>query len=77
MSPLSRHHRTCFPRLHSSLFCKIGAAVVGSRRRHSYISYDYLLLDVRNYNGVLDITANNSANHENVSGVSADPQMQG
>ena len=42
-----------------------------------YISYDDLLRDVRDYTGVLDFTANILTNHENTSGVSADPQVQG
>ena len=37
------------------------------------ISYDDLLRDVRDF---LDFTANAPANHENASGVSADPQVQ-
>ena len=41
-----------------------------------YISYDDLLRDLRNYTGVLDSTANAPGNHENASGVSADPQVQ-
>ena len=40
------------------------------------ISYDDLLRDVRDYTGVLDFTAHAPANHENASGVSADPQVQ-
>ena len=40
------------------------------------ISYDDLLWDVRDYTGVLYVTANTPANHENASGVSADPQVQ-
>ena len=33
-------------------------------------------MNVRDYIGVLDFTANISANHENTSGVSTDPQVQ-
>ena len=43
---------------------------------NDYISYDDLLRDVRDYTGVLDVTANAPANHENASRVSADPQVQ-
>ena len=43
---------------------------------NDYISYDDLLWDVRDYINVLDFTANIPANHENASGVSADPQAQ-
>ena len=52
---------------------------MGYRPRHldnDYISYDDLLRDVRDYTGVLDFAANAPANHENASGVSADPQVQ-
>ena len=42
---------------------------------NDYISYDNLLRDVRDYTGVLDFS-NISANHENTSGVSIDPQVQ-
>ena len=41
-----------------------------------YISHDDLLRDVRDHTGVLDFNANIPANHENVSGLSADPQVQ-
>ena len=41
-----------------------------------YISYDDLLRDVRDYTGGLDFIANVSANHENATGVSVDPQVQ-
>ena len=44
---------------------------------NDYNSYDNLLQGVRDYTGVLDFTANISTNHENASGVSADPQVQG
>ena len=43
---------------------------------NDYISYDDLLRDVRGYTGILNFTANAPANHENASGVSADPQVQ-
>ena len=43
---------------------------------NDYISYDDLLRGVRDYTGVLNFTANAPANHENASGVSADPQVQ-
>ena len=43
----------------------------------NYISYDDLLRDARNYTGVMDFPANITANHENASGVSDDPQVQG
>ena len=49
------------------------------RRRHfgqRLLSYDDLLRDVRDYTNVLDSTTNAPANHENASGVSADPQVQ-
>ena len=49
----------------------------GDTLDNDYISYDDLLLDVRDYTGVLDFTANIPANHENASDVSADPQVQG
>ena len=42
-----------------------------------YILYGNLLRDVRVYTGVLNFTANIPANHENASGVSADPHVQG
>ena len=42
-----------------------------------YILYGNLLRDVRVYIGVLNFTANIPANHENASGVSADPHVQG
>jgi hypothetical protein len=41
-----------------------------------YIS-DYFLWDGRDYIGVLDFTANTSANHQNASSVSASLQVQG
>ena len=44
---------------------------------NDYILYDDLLLDVKNYTGVLDLTANIPANHENTSSVSTDQQVQG
>ena len=43
---------------------------------NDYISYADLLRDVRNYTDILDFTANAPANHENASGVSADPHVQ-
>ena len=43
---------------------------------NDYISYDDLLRDERDYTGALDFTANAPANHDNASGVSADPQVQ-
>ena len=44
---------------------------------NDYISYENLLRDVRDYTGVLDFTTDIPANHENASGVLADPQVQG
>ena len=41
------------------------------------ISYDDILRDARGYTGVLNFTSIIPANHENVSDVSADPQVQG
>ena len=41
-----------------------------------YISYDDLLRDVTDYIGVLDLAVNIPVHHENVSRVSADPQVQ-
>ena len=40
------------------------------------MSYN-ILQDLRDYTGVFYFTANIPANHENTSGVSADPQVQG
>ena len=40
---------------------------------NNYLSYDDLLRYVRDYTGVLSFTLNVLANHENTSGVSADP----
>ena len=44
---------------------------------NDYISYDNVLQDARDYTGVFDFTTNILANHDNASGVSADPQVQG
>ena len=43
--------------------------------QRTYLSYGDLLWNIRNYTGVLDFTAKISADHENVSSVSADPQV--
>ena len=43
---------------------------------NDYVSYDDLPWDVRDYIGVLDVTANIPDNHENTSGVTANPQVQ-
>ena len=43
---------------------------------NDYISYNDLQWDVRNSTGVLDFIANTPVNHENASGVLADPQAQ-
>ena len=44
---------------------------------NAFMSYDDLLRDVRDYTGVPDFTTNIPDNHEYVSGVSVDPQVQG
>ena len=43
---------------------------------NDYISYDNLLRGLRDYIGVLDFANNAPTNHENASGVPADPQVQ-
>ena len=43
---------------------------------NDFMSYDNFMRDVRDYTGVLDFTANIPAKHENISGVSADLQVQ-
>ena len=78
-----RHHHTCLLRLQSSLRCKIWYRRRGISTTTLwttttwYISHDDLLRDGRDYTGVLGSIANISANHENASGVSTDPQEQG
>ena len=44
---------------------------------NNYISYDELLRNIRDYNGVLDFTIGIPSDHKNASGVSVDPQVHG
>ena len=48
-----------------------------STLKNDFISYGDLLRNVRDNAGGLDFTANIPANHENASGMSADPQVHG
>ena len=77
---MSRYHRTCFPCLQSSLRFNIWYhryGILTTRLRQWLHFIRRLTAGCRDYIGVLNLTANIPANHENANGVSADPQVQG